>query len=83
MPQIAYSTQVQVAAWNNPAYAPTELYDVIPYKAGAAVTADQHTDVPTRDEADAFFKQLLDAVTINPAKYDQIEIKKKIVVVPS
>lgn len=77
-----YGTAVQIKAWTNPATAPNKLYDVIPYRAGSAVTGDQLLDAEA-DAAETHFQLLKDNSTINPLLYDQIEMTEKVITVPS
>lgn len=78
---ITYGSAVQITAWTNPRYALNKKYSVIPYRDGAAVTADQLLDV-SREEAEAHF-QLLVSRTTNNELYDQIAVTEATIQVPS
>ena len=75
---VSYGTETTIAAWTRPSYAPSKVWDVIPYVGGAAVTGDQQLNVATEDDADNYFKQMTES-----GRYDQVKKTEKLIDVPS
>ena len=78
-----YGSPTQIRAWTNSSYASNFQYDVIPYISGSPVTDDQKLNITTLAEADDVFHGMVQDAESGRKAYDQVEMKKRLVNVPS
>jgi len=77
-----YSSAVVIKKHTTPAYAPDRKWDVIPYLANVAVTADQQLGITDERLMETVYGKMIELAR-SQRIYDQVIVKEFTVICPS
>lgn len=77
-----YSSAVVIKKHTTAAYAPDKKWDIIPYSANVAITADQQLDITSEHDMESIFAKMVERAR-SERVYDQVIVKEYTVVCPS